>query len=366
MHDSRKARWGVVLATGALALTVAAPAAAQDDAIEKVGYVSPEAAADFGWNEQGAAGAQAAAESVGAEIIVADDSGYGDVEPILNSLADDGVDFIVAQASGYNTTAPIFAQDSGIPVVVYDNPDALTEGLVASAGTAGEQGGYLAGVLAGSQTQTGTVGIVLSAATDLNWLRQAGGFVAGARAANPDVQFRKAVIDEFGYADSEGGNQVTTQIIAAGADIVFGMGNGSSFGMLQAVESNVPEGADQAWFIDVIGDKTSIDDQGVLLSSVLWDFSGMLEEAAAQVNDGTFGTENFVLDISNGGLDLLITDHITAETMEAIEAAKAGITSGEIEVPVAITPDELDAIIAGDAMTAEESMAPEESMAASE
>lgn len=366
MRDSNWARWGATLAAGALALTVAAPVAAQDSAVTKVGYVSPEAAADFGWNEQGAAGAQAAADSVGAELIMADDSGYGDVEPVLNSLADDGVNFVVAQASGYNTTAPIFAQDSGIPVLVYDNPDALTEGLVASAGTAGEQGGYLAGVLAGSQTQTGTVGIVLSAATDLNWLRQAGGFVAGARAANPDVQFQKAVIDEFGYADSEGGNRVTTQLIGAGADIIFGMGNGSSFGMLQAIENNVPEGADQAWFIDVIGDKTSIDEQGVLLSSVLWDFGPTLTAAIGQVNDGTYGTENFVLDIANGGLSLLATDHITAETQAAIDAAKAQITSGEIEVPVAVTPEELDGIIAGDSMAPAGSMAPTESMAPEE
>ncbi len=251
-------------------------------------------------------------------------------------------------------------------MLVVDNPDALTEGLVASVGTAGEQGGYLAGVLAGSQTQTGTLGIVLSAANDLNWLRQAGGFVAGARAVNPDVQFQKAVIDEFGYADAEGGNRVTTQMIAAGADIIFGMGNGSSFGMLQAVENNVPEGADQAWFIDVIGDKSSIDEQGVLLSSVLWDFSDVYQQAVAQVNDGTYGSENWVLDITNGGLDLLATDHITPETQAAIDAAKAQIASGEIEVPVAVTPDELDAIIAGDSMAPAESMAPEESMAASE
>ncbi|CAN5636711.1 hypothetical protein BH24CHL9_BH24CHL9_11150 [soil metagenome] len=110
MRDSRRARWGAALAAGALALTVAVPSVAQDGTIEQVGYVAPEEASDFGWNEQGAAGAQAAAESVGAELIMADGAGYGDVEPILNQLAEDGADFIVAQASGYNTTAPAFAQ----------------------------------------------------------------------------------------------------------------------------------------------------------------------------------------------------------------------------------------------------------------
>lgn len=365
MHDSTRVRLGAAVAAGVLALTIAAPAAAQDG-IEQIGYVAPEEASDFGWNEEGAVGTQAVADAIGAEVIMADGAGYGDVEPILNQLAEDGADFIVAQASGYNETAPAFAAESGIPVLIWDNPDAMAEGLVASAGTAGEEGGYLAGVLAATQTQTGVLGIVRSAANDFNWLRQAGGFVAGARSVNPDIQFQSAVIDEFGYGDSEGGNRVTTQVIASGADIIFGMGNGSSFGMLQAIENNAPEGADQAWFIDVIGDKTSIDEQNVLLSSVLWDMSVPVAAALDQVSAGTYGTENFVLDVANGGLDVLITDNVSPEAIEAVEAAKAGITSGEISVPATPTADEFDALLAGDSMEPAESMAPEESMAPSE
>lgn len=344
MHDSTRVRLGAAVAAGVLALTIAAPAAAQ---VEQIGYVAPEQASDFGWNEEGAVGTQAVADAIGAEVIMADGAGYGDVEPILNQLAEDGADFIVAQASGYNETAPAFAAESGIPVLVWDNPDATAEGLVASAGTAGEEGGYLAGVLAATQTQTGILGIVRSAANDFNWLRQAGGFVAGARSVNPDIEFQSAVIDEFGYGDAEGGNRVTTQVIAAGADIIFGMGNGSSFGMLQAIENNTPEGADQAWFIDVIGDKTSIDEQDVLLSSVLWDMSVPIGAALDQVNAGTYGTENFVLDVTNGGLDVLITDHVTPEAIEAVEAAKAAITAGEVSVPATPTSDEFDALLAG-------------------
>jgi simple sugar transport system substrate-binding protein len=363
MMEKRRARVRVALAAGLLVVALAAPAVAQDG-VQEIGYISPEAATDFGWNEQGLVGAQAAAESAGATVIPADGSGYEDIGPVLNQMADDGADFVIAQASGYNTQAPAWAAESGIPVLVYDNPEALAPGLVVSASTAGEEGGYLAGVLAGTQSQTGVLGIVLSAANDVNWLRQAGGFVAGARAARPDVTFQKAVIDEFGYADAEGGNRVTTQLIAAGADIIFGMGDGSSFGMLQAIESNVPEGADQAWFIDVIGDKTSIDEQGVLLSSVLWDFSGAFERAISEINEGTYGTENYVLGLANGGLDLLITPNVQPATADAIEAAKAQVSAGEIEVPVTETQEALDALIAGGSAPMA-SAAPMESAAAS-
>lgn len=345
MRDSNGARWGAALAAGALVLTLAAPAAAQDG-VQEIGYVSPEAATDFGWNEQGLVGAQAAADSVGGTVIQADGSGYGDVVPILNQMADDGADFVIAQASGYNTQAPAFAEETGIPVVVVDAPDATTPGLVANVSTDAFEGGYLAGVLAATMTQTGTLGLVLSA-NDLNWHKQAGGFVAGAKSVNPDIQFQQAQIDEFGYADAEGGNRVTTQVIAAGADIIFGMGNGSSFGMLQAIENNTPEGADQAWFIDVIGDKTSIDEQGVLLSSVLWDFAGAYEQAVADIEAGTFGEEGYTLNTANGGISLLETEHISEDAAAAVAAAAAGIADGSIEVPVATTQEEVDAIIAG-------------------
>jgi simple sugar transport system substrate-binding protein len=358
MRDPRRARWGAALAAGMLALAVAAPVAAQDG-VQEIGYIAPEPATDFGWNEQGLVGAQAAAESAGGTVIQADGSGYEDIGPVLNQMAEDGADFVIAQASGYNTQAPAWAAETNIPVIVYDNPDALAPGLVVSASTAGEEGGYLAGVLAASQSQTGVLGIVLSAANDVNWLRQAGGFVAGARSVAPDITFQKAIIDEFGYADTEGGNRVTSQLIAAGADVIFGMGDGSSFGMLQAIENNVPEGAEQAWFIDVIGDKSSIDEQGVLLSSVLWDFQGIYERAVQEINAGTYGTENYVMGLENGGLDLLITPHILPETAEAVEAAKAQIVAGEIEPPVTESQEALDALIAG------ESMAPSESAAAS-
>jgi simple sugar transport system substrate-binding protein len=117
--------------------------------------------------------------------------------------------------------------------------------------------------------------------------------------------------------------------------------------MLSAIENNAPEGADQAWFIDVIGDKTSIDEQGVLLSSVLWDFTGAYEQAVADINAGTFGEEGYVLNAANGGIGLLQTDYISDEAWAAVDAAAAGIADGSIEVPVATSQEEVDALIAG-------------------
>jgi simple sugar transport system substrate-binding protein len=351
-RNGRRRAWSVGLA-GVLLAATAVPAFAQSASpatgmtITTMAYISPEAATDKGWNEQGAKGAQAAAEAIGATLIMADNSGYDDPLPILNNLKEDGAQFIVAQASGYTTTAAQFAKDNGIPVIVFDQPDQTTPGLVADVATDSQQGGYLAGVLAALTSATGTVGIVISA-DDTNWHKQAGGFAAGARATNPDIKILEAQIGPAGYGDAEGGKTTTDTVIAGGADVIFGMGDGSSFGMLGAIENATPPaGADKVWFIDVIGDKSdaATDPNGVLLSSVLWDFAGTYQQAVADLAAGTFGQQGYTLDASNGGIKLLQTDKIPAETWAAIETAAAGIADGTIQVPLTPTQADVDAIL---------------------
>jgi basic membrane protein A len=309
--------------------------------ISKFGIVAPEKGNDYGWNQQGVEGAEQVANDLGIEVEVADNAGYEDISPILRELSTTGgAEFVIAQASGYNTTAPEVAAQTGVPELVWDNPEANEPGVSANAGTASQEGAYLAGVLAANTTKSGTLGIVISA-DDTNWNKQAGGFVAGARSVDPKVEIKLAQIGQAGYADTAGGKRVTEAVIADGADIVFGMGDGSSFGMLQAVE-----GADGVSFIDVIGDKTSIDDQGVLLSSVLWSFDGLYEDAIADIGDGTFGEEGYELDLENGGISLLRTDLIDDETWSEIEDIKQQIIDGEIKVPLTEDKSKVEDLIA--------------------
>ncbi len=347
-------RWGPRLAAVAAAVllggAVAAGCGSDDDdsssdsasseaPISSFAIVTPEKGNDYGWNQQGVEGAQKAADELGIDLEVADNSGYEDISPILRELSTSGNEFIVAQASGYNTTAPDVAAQTGVPALVWDNPEANQPGTSVDAETASQQGAYLAGILAADTTQTGKLGIVISA-DDTNWNKMAGGFTAGARSVDPDVEIELAQIGQAGYADTAGGKRVTEAVIADGADVVFGMGDGSSFGMLQAVEN-----ADDVKFIDVIGDKTAIDDQGVLLSSVLWSFDGLYEDAIAAIGDDTLGEQGFELDLENGGISLLRTDLIDDQTWSEIEDAQQKIIDGDIKVPLTEEKSQVDALI---------------------
>jgi basic membrane protein A len=303
--------------------------------------VTPEKGSDYGWNQQSIEAAEKIAADRGIEVEVADNSGYEDVTPILRELATADTDFIIAQASGYNTAAPDVSAQTEVPSLIWDNPEAAQPGLVANAEAQGQGGGYLAGVLAAQTSKSGTLGIVISA-DDTNWNRMAGGFVKGAQSVKPDIEIKLAQIGQAGYADTAGGKRVTEQVIADGADVIFGMGDGSSFGMIQAVEA-----ADGVKFIDVIGDKTKIDKQGVLLSSVLWNFDVLFNQAIDDVDAGTFGEQNYALDLENEGISLLQTDQIDDAAWQEVEKAREAIVAGEVTVPETTKKSQVEDLIRG-------------------
>jgi simple sugar transport system substrate-binding protein len=322
---------GLVLVAVTALVVVAAGGAAGSAKVAQVGFAAPEKPTDYGWNQQGFLGAKKAAAATGATVIDATGSGYDNVEPNLRRLAQQGADLIIAHASGYNSAAPAVAQQFNVPVVVWDaKASAVKKGLVSNVLTQAQQGAYLAGVLAALTTKTNTLGIVVSA-SDENWFKQSGGYVQGARSVNKTVTFKYGRIGQASYADAAGGKRITQTVIAAGADVVFGMGDGSSFGMMQAVQTaKAPAGASKVWFIDVIGDKRKIDKKGVLLSSELWDFAPIYTRAIKAVNAGTFGT-TYVLDAKNG-LSLLRTNKAPASAWAKVAAAQKKIANGSIKV----------------------------------
>lgn len=315
----------------------------EEVSINKIAVVAPEEGSDYGWNQQGVESAEAVAQDLGSEIEVADGAGYGDISPILRELAEGGSDLTFAHASGYGTTAVQMAAETEVPHVIIGQFEAgLVPGLAQDVETYAQDGSYLAGIVAANMTKSGTVGVVISA-DDENWIKMAGGFVQGAKSVDGDIDVLIAQIGQAGYADAAGGKRVTNNIISGGADVVFGMGDGSSFGMIQAVETATPpEGADKVWFIDVIGDKTEIDENNVLLTSVVWDYSVAFSKAVAALKNGTFGEEIIWLGLDGEGIDLLKTGNISTDVWSAVEDAKAGIIDGSIEVTEAQSKAELE------------------------
>lgn len=335
---SRTLRFGAVAAVAAGLLLTAGCAGRGTDVVESNGegrtvsqfaIVTPEKESDHGWNQRGIWAAQSAAEELG--ILLDDHSnvGYDNTETILTQVAESGNDLIIAHASGFNTVGHRVGLATGVPTLVVDF-DQNEPGVVGTVITQAQEGAYLAGVAAAHRTSTGTVGIVASA-ENLNWFLMAGGFAQGVASVDPAINVVIAYVGPAAYGDSAGGATVTNQVIAAGADVIMGMGDGATIGYLQAIES-----ADAGYpisYIATIGDVTEIvSDPSIVLTSVLWNFTDTYVRAIADIEAGTFGTETYELNVANKGLTLQQTAGMSGEIAAAVEAAETGIIDGSVQV----------------------------------
>lgn len=323
---TRPLRTTLFAGTGFIALGIGG-AVAQ---VESIAVLTPEQGTDYGWNQQGVDAARIVAENMGLEFIPAEGLGYGDVRPTLRELAAEGADLMIAHASGYNTAAPEIANELNVPVAIVDTPDALKEGLIGDYTLSGHSGAYLAGRMAAKMSRTGTVGIVVSGEPP-SWNSQSAAFAQGVQAENADTKVIYAVIGPAAYSDAAGGKRVTESVIAAGADIIFGQGNGSSFGMLQAVETTPASDGGKVLFIDVIGDKSSID-KGHLLSSVVWNIQPVYAAMIQDLKDDTYGTKSYEIGLADDSVMLLKTPQVPDDVWSSVMDLRQQILDGEITV----------------------------------
>jgi simple sugar transport system substrate-binding protein len=304
---------------------------------KKVAITLPEAATDKGWNQRGAEGLKKIADKYGFEVVIAEALGYQNIKPVLRDLSQKGCELIIAHAAGYMSAAPEVARETGVKVVTCLNSRDITPGLISNYDFKSGGGGYLAGVLAGRMTRSNVVGICAGAEPS-NFNRLSAGFIQGLKTVKPDATLLHSVIGPQSYADAAGGKRNTADMIAVGADVIFGMGDGSSFGMLQACfKAKAPDGG-KVWFIDAIGDKTDIDSGDVILSSVLFDFSILFDEIIQSLSDGSFGKQHWV-HFQNGSVYLLepnraVPNEVRLELGEVAEKIKSG-ESSVVDIPLA-------------------------------
>jgi basic membrane protein A len=310
--------------------------------VTKVAIATPAKTNDYGWNQVGVNNAKAAAAAAGASFSATTNIGYDKTDVVLQQLAKSGASFIIPHASGYNTSAKKLAPQLKVPMITYDDPKLLIKNYLSNITTSSQEGAYLAGILAAKVTKEHKLGIVISAA-DPNWYKMSGGFAAGVRSVDKASKIYFVTVSKYGYDDAAGGKRVANSVIAQGADVLMTMGDGATFGYLNAV--NTQASGHKVWMIGDIGDMTPIDKKHVFLSSVLWTFTKQYAAAIKDVNAGTYGTHGYNLSLKNGGVSLLKTRYIPAAVWTQIQKAKAGIISGKIKVPDCSTKGCVDKLI---------------------
>lgn len=346
------ARWVVLVVVGVLAAGTAAGCGGSSGGSSsepmKIALVSPGAANDPEWTAQGLAAVRALTRPLGIRAQFATVPAESAVASTLARVSRDGSKLVIASDGRYAEAAGVAAEATKVPELVWGEQHPPAPTPIKGITLQDKEGGYLAGVLASHASYTRRLGIVIAddgSRWDRQWRsRMAGGFVAGARSVDRHTQFAFTVVGRDGSATPAQAERATRRLMAHGSQIVFGLGGRSGPAMLRALERYEHAKGGEHLYVGVIGDEHTIDKETVVLTSVLWNFRPVFQQAVRDVRAGRFGKQDdYQLTLANGGLSLLQTGRTPTDAYQAAMAAKA--TMGE--VPTSAYTEEVQQLIEG-------------------
>ena len=190
-----------------------------------------------------------------------------------------------------------------------------------------EQASYLVGLVAGAVTESKTVGYVQGMVNDSMNLFGIG-FIAGVLESCPEANVLQYNANSF--TDIAAGSTAAKDMITKGADVIYQAAGGTGVGVINACD----EGG--IWAIGVDTDQSTLAPEHVL-TSAMKRVDVASQDISKAVAEGNFTAGIHMYDLSNGGVDLAPTrDHIPADVLETVEAAKAAIIAGEKSVPTTV------------------------------
>ncbi|HEY1011101.1 MAG TPA: BMP family ABC transporter substrate-binding protein [Herpetosiphonaceae bacterium] len=303
---------------------------------QKVAVVLPQGTADDkGFNEFTVKGAREAAAAAGVDFAYLPSQTPADVEKNIETLVAEGTDAVIAM--GFITGDAIAQAARRHPEVRFITDTAYAPGFgcaeqlkdcysaegglsnVTSLSFAEDEVGYLAGVLAGCMSQSGTIASV--AGLEIPPVeRFVIGYQAGARSVRPDIATLNQYIPDFN--DSATGKVVGLDFISQGADVIFvAAGNTGNGALLAATESGK-----MAIGVDVDQYLTYPEVKGALLSSAKKNVDVAVGAAVSDFAAGKLASGIRLANVANGGVGL--APYHEWETKISAEC-KANVTAAE-------------------------------------
>jgi len=187
-----------------------------------------------------------------------------------------------------------------------------------------QEGAFLAGVAAASETKTDVVGFVGGKDNKvINKFRY--GFEAGVEAVNPDATVMAAYTGNF--SDREDGRAAALKLKAEGADVVFHAAGACGKGVIQAA------GEKNFMVIGCDTDQSSLDSEHVLCS-VTKRVDNAVFDAIKENERGKFTAGIVEYGLKNGGMDISDkAENLTSKDEKNIKKWKKAIVKEKFVVP---------------------------------
>ena len=276
-----------------------------------------------------------AAEACGATVDYIETQSAADYADNIAEFAENDYDIIVTVGFALGTaTIEAAAQYPDVLFIGVDQfqPEPIDNvvGLIFHE----DQSGFLAGVLAGRLTQTGTIAAVLGTDQVPPVVAFKEGYEAGARYVNPDINiistYHPGAIDQA-FVDPEWGAATARQALDQNADVVFAAGGKTGNGGLIEVANAVGEDGPPPFCIGVDTDQwyTVPEARPCLVSSAMKLLDkGVADIIMAYVDEELEGG-NFFGEAALAPFHDL-EEYVPEEVQAELEEVRDGLLSGEI------------------------------------
>ena len=247
---------------------------------------------------------------------------------VLREYAESGVDLVVGEAFGISREARKVADDypkvaflMGDPFKPHGSNFAVFDNYI-------HEPCYLMGIIAGSMTKNGKIGMVGGYPIgEVNRLFHA--FMNGARSVNPDIQFKVTFIGS--WFDPPKAKEAAFAQIEAGVDVLY------------AERAGVVDAAREKGII-AFGNVNDMNKEengkDVVVTSALWHMENAINHAIKLVKDGKFEAVDYKewTMMQKGGASLApyyeFEDRIPSDIKAKVEEVKAAILDGSHTVEI--------------------------------
>ena len=222
---------------------------------------------------------------------------FGYMEPMLKVAADNkGVNF--QHATGYKTADNMSTYDSRT-----------------------YEGAYMAGVIAGKMSKTGTLGVVASVPIP-EVIRNINSFTLGAQSSNPKVKTKVVWVTEWFNPPKE--TEAATSLINGGADVLFQ--NTDSPAVLKTAQDK----GKRAFGWD--SDMTAYGPKAHLASAII-NWGPYYVQATRDALEGKNASTRTWWGVKEGAIDIVsIAEDVPADTKAKVEEVKKGLKDGSFVI----------------------------------
>ena len=294
----------------------------------RVALLTPGPVSDQAWNGGAFAGLMRIKDSLGAKISHIQTKTPAEFDENFRLYGEQGYSLVFGHGFEYQDAAERVGP--AFPKTIYITTSGSRTGAnIAGLEFAFEDGAYLAGIVAGATTKTGTIGVI-GGQEFPPVKRSFYAFELGAKSINPKIKVIASYIGN--WDDASAGKEQALAQIGRGVDVIFQNADAAGLGIFQAVRESKG--------VRIFGSNS---DQNALapevtLASVVIDLPHAFLLVAREIKAGTFKPRIISLGMRTDVVKLVINPtlraKIPATALAAVDSVTKLIVAGTFTAPV--------------------------------